>query len=129
MKPFEKIKADTQIQRITLTGAEGSFFGGTLLFHGGKRALNFVCSIDNGQWEHVSISVANERRKLPTWDEMCAAKDLFWEKEEEVHQIHPKESEYLHGISEHTNILHLWRPVGGWAEEEKHGEATADTST
>lgn len=129
MKPFEKIKADTQIQRITLTVAERNFFGGTLLFRGGERALYFVCSIDDGQWEHVSISIPGERYKVPTWDEMCQVKDLFWEKEEEVHQIHPKKSQYFHGFSGHKNILHLWRPVGGWAEEESHGKAKADTGT
>lgn len=129
MKSFEAIKADTQIQRITMTDKSENIFGGTLLIRGAKRALNFMCSIDNGQWEHVSISIPGERYKVPTWDEMCQVKDLFWETEEEVHQIHPKKSQYFHGFSGHKNILHLWRPVGGWAEEEKHGEATADTST
>jgi hypothetical protein len=55
---------------------------------------------DNGKkWEHVR----------------------FWNKEEEVHQIHPKESEYVHSVGHAANpkrnILHLWRPVGGWRKD------------
>lgn len=37
-------------------------------------------------WEHVSVST---RRRCPTWKEMCFIKDLFWEPEEAVMQLHP----------------------------------------
>ena len=57
MKNFEEIKADTQIQRITMTDKSGNIFGGTLLIRGAKWALNFMCSIDKGKWEHVSVSL------------------------------------------------------------------------
>lgn len=58
-------------------------------------------------WEHVSLSLY--RQKLPTWDEMCYIKNIFWDEEEEVVQIHPKKSKYV----DLTEALHLWRPVNG----------------
>jgi hypothetical protein len=39
---------------------------------------------------------------------MCFVKDLFWEPEDCVMQLHPRRSEY---INNHPYVLHLWRPV------------------
>lgn len=58
---------------------------------------------ENG-WEHISVSPY--KGKLPTWDDMCEIKDMFWEDEEAVIQIHPKKSEYVNIVD---NCLHLWR--------------------
>ena len=73
------------------------------------------CADENG-WDHVSVSHAN-RRKLPTWDEMCMVKDIFFDLEEEAVQIHPRASEYVHsvgyGFQRRDNVLHLWRPADG----------------
>lgn len=63
-----------------------------------------VFGFDEGGWEHVSVSPY--RGKLPTWDDMCEIKDIFWEDEEAVIQIHPKKSEYVNILD---NCLHLWR--------------------
>lgn len=69
------------------------------------------CSVVAGNnedgWEHVSVELY--ARRLPTWEEMCYIKDLFWDDEEEVVQIHPKKSQYV----DMTEALHLWRPIGG----------------
>ena len=62
----------------------------------------------DGGWEHVSVCPKNG--KLPTWDDMCFVKDMFWDEEDMVIQIHPPKSEYVN-IAE--NCLHLWRPVDG----------------
>jgi hypothetical protein len=56
-------------------------------------------------WEHVSVSLRN---KTPTWVEMCFVKDLFWDEEEVVMQLHPAKSEY---VNYHPHCLHLWRPM------------------
>lgn len=56
-------------------------------------------------WEHVSVSVKN---RCPNWIEMCFVKDLFWEPEEAVMQLHPPKSDY---INNHPYCLHLWRPI------------------
>lgn len=57
-------------------------------------------------YEHVSVSPTHKFR-VPTWDDMCVLKDIFFEDEEEAYQIHPKKSEYIN-LSQ--NCLHLWKP-------------------
>lgn len=76
------------------------------VFVGGK---SFFCIVSNGGgWEHVSISKPNAKR-CPTWEEMCAIKDIFFEPEEAVVQYHPPKSQY---VNRHEFTLHLWRPIG-----------------
>ena len=58
-------------------------------------------------WEHVSVST---RRRCPFWKEMCFVKDLFWDEEEAVMQLHPPKSTW---INNHPYCLHLWRPLDG----------------
>jgi hypothetical protein len=58
------------------------------------------------EWEHVSVS---HRRRVPTWYEMQAVKELFWEDSELVIQFHVPKSDH---INIHENVLHLWKPVG-----------------
>lgn len=60
-------------------------------------------------FEHVSIAPVKSN-KVPTWNDMCKLKDIFFDDEEEVYQIHPPKSEYVN-ISE--NCLHLWKRVDG----------------
>lgn len=55
-------------------------------------------------WEHVSVSLKN---RCPSWNEMCFVKDLFWDPEETVMQLHPPKSQ---AINLHPHCLHLWRP-------------------
>ena len=81
----------------------------------GTRTSVIVGRNEDG-WEHVSIM--KKSHKLPTWDEMCLIKDIFWSEEEEVVQIHPRQSEYVNI----TDALHLWRPVGGdWSKLNERG--------
>lgn len=68
------------------------------------RSASVVFSFEEDGWEHVSISFYN--KKMPSWDDMCELKDIFWEDEEEVIQIHPKKTEY---VNMQGNCLHLWR--------------------
>lgn len=63
-------------------------------------------------WEHVSVSMQSrlgKESRTPSWDEMCFAKDLFWDPEEAVIQFHPPTAQY---VNNHPHVLHLWRPVG-----------------
>lgn len=77
------------------------------IFVNGK---SFLCIASNGGgWEHVSVSPWNSKRKvLPTWDEMCEIKRMFFDDEETVVQFHPPRSEY---VNNHPYCLHLWRPT------------------
>ena len=65
------------------------------------------------KWEHVSIhgersGLSQRNMFIPTWTQMCYVKDLFWEPEDVVLQLHPKKSEY---INLHPYTLHLWKPI------------------
>jgi hypothetical protein len=60
-------------------------------------------------WEHVSVNAINGKRsRCPSWKEMCFVKDLFWDPEDVVMQLHPRKSEY---VNNHPSVLHLWRPT------------------
>lgn len=67
---------------------------------------------DNAEipWEHVSVHIVEYgKQRIPTWSEMCAVKDLFWEAEETVIQFHPAQSQY---VNNHPHVLHLWKFKG-----------------
>lgn len=84
----------------TLPGDQhGAFFP---IIHG--QEWNVIASSGLG-WEHVSVS---SPRRTPPWEIMAAIKDLFWEPEEAVMQLHPPASTY---VNHHPHCLHLWRPL------------------
>jgi hypothetical protein len=62
------------------------------------------CIVSDGGWEHVSVSL--EPKRMPTWEEMCAIKDLFWDEDDVVVQYHPAKADY---VNNHSRCLHLWR--------------------
>jgi len=65
-----------------------------------------VASVCEG-WEHVSVSLDDRR---PTWAEMEDVKQMFFDVDETVIQIHTP-GDYV--ISFGENCLHLWRPTDG----------------
>lgn len=83
--------------------------------------LALICS-DGEQWEHVSVHAFKGRdqwaagakqritlqERTPTWKEMAFVKDLCWDPEDVVMQLHPRRSEY---VNAHPHTLHLWRPI------------------
>ena len=58
-----------------------------------------------GGWEHVSI---DGKKRMPTWDEMCQLKDMFFTEDECCVQYHPQKSEYVNNI---PYCLHIWKPI------------------
>ena len=60
-----------------------------------------------GGWEHVSVA-PRKTYNVPTWADMCYLKDLIFNEDEVVIQIHPKKADYVNFKS---NCLHLWRPI------------------
>jgi hypothetical protein len=60
---------------------------------------------ENIPWEHVSVSTTH---RCPDWPEMCFIKELFWDEEETVMQLHPPKSQW---INNHNFCLHLWKPT------------------
>ena len=102
--------------------------------HGGSGIIlvenwfgSVVWGTDENGWEHVSVS-PHRVEIVPSWDDMCKVKEIFWDDEEAVLQIHPPKSKYVN-IKE--NCMHLWRPKGGihgmnpeWDEvEDGNGES------
>lgn len=79
-------------------GLNGLFF---FLYIG---VLLKVIVSDQEDWDHVSISC---KSRVPTWDEMCYIKNLFFKNNEWALQYHPAHNKY---INDHPNVLHLWRP-------------------
>ena len=57
-------------------------------------------------WEHVSISLPHH---CPSWNQMCRIKNLFWDADDAVIQIHPPQIDY---VNHSENCLHLWRKKG-----------------
>ena len=70
-----------------------------------KKPIRCIAS-DGLDWEHVSVSL---NTRCPTWDEMCFIKNLFWDVEDCVMQLHPPQSEW---VNNHPFTLHLWKPLG-----------------
>ena len=75
--------------------------------------LVLICS-DGISWDHVSVHVAKRggrrRQRTPNWREMSYVKDLCWDGEDVVMQLHPAKSSY---VNHHPHTLHLWRPTIG----------------
>lgn len=80
---------------------------GAFFVHGPCGAELKIIAADGDEtgWDHVSVSCRN---RPPNWQEMAFVKDLFWEPEECVMQLHPPRSEY---VNNHPYCLHLWKPT------------------
>ena len=59
---------------------------------------------DPASWDHVSVTINARKKRVPTWGEMCFAKNQFWGPGDIAIQFHP-ESEY---VNTHPDCLHLW---------------------
>jgi len=85
-------------------------FNGAFMFNvpGEARRVCVIAS-DGLGWQHVSVSFGPQRG-IPGWSLMCVVKDLFWEPEDVVIQIHAARS---HWVNNHPGCLHLWRCTDG----------------
>ena len=101
MKTFEELKQTTNLI-IRNTGVDGGI--GEVSY--GKLVGSVIWSFGGG-WEHVSVA-PYKRSYVPSWDDMCKLKDMFFHENECVVQYHPPKSEYVNNL---PNCLHLWRPI------------------
>ena len=99
MKLIDEILASNKVI-IVEKGVDG-FYGEIHLctFSGG------VIASTGAGWEHVSVAPYN-KRYIPTWDDMCCIKDIFFRDDEAAIQVHPPKEEYVNNVD---NCLHLWR--------------------
>lgn len=83
--------------------------GNNGLFRFERDGVGFTCIASDGEgWEHVSVSL--NKKRCPTWDEMCLVKKMFWDDSDCVVQFHPPKSDY---VNNHKFCLHLWRKSDG----------------
>ncbi len=95
---------------LILIGHYGNSGNGIFKVFANGRSFKVIAS-SGGGWDHVSVSPFNKKRTVcPTWEEMSAIKDMFFEPEEAVVEYHPPKSEY---VNNHPYCLHLWRPNDG----------------
>lgn len=112
-KPSEFLEQCRKRDGIMGSGPEYGNNGAFIIPRGATR-LRVIVS-DGGGWEHVSVTAyelvkSHTRTRIPTWEEMCYVKGLFWEDDETVVQYHPAKADY---VNMHPMCLHLWRPMGG----------------
>lgn len=91
------------IYRAPLQGNMGDHENGLFIIPFNGCNLQVIAST-GGHWDHVSVSLPN---KCPTWEDMNYIKDMFFEADECVMQLHPQKSNY---VNLHKYCLHLWRP-------------------
>lgn len=109
-----ELARDTTHPHLGTTSADGN--NGAFLIESPEPGWRLALICSDGadvqpRWEHVSIHAyrgSNRQQRTPTWKEMAYVKDLCWDDEDVVMQLHPKKSEY---VNNHPHVLHLWRPL------------------
>ena len=106
MKMPEEYRHTHPIVKFVSNDQDGGFF---IIPHYDMRGYQFNVLANNGkEWEHVTVTVSLAGSRptfLPTWNDMCFIKNLFWDEEETAMQLHPPKSEY---VNNHPFALHLW---------------------
>lgn len=65
-----------------------------------------VISSDGEGWHHVSVSKPAYPFSVPSWEQMCFIKNLFFGEDVWACQFHPSKADY---VNHHPGCLHLWR--------------------
>lgn len=94
-----------RVQHGQFASAPGSGPCGLFFVQGPCGCKLQIAALVRPGWEHVSVSTP---RRCPNWEEMCFVKDLFWDEEECVMQLHPPSSQY---VNNSRYCLHLWKPI------------------
>lgn len=103
-KPDAWLEAKRICQGPMRSDASHGMTGAFLLPYGMQRL--FVISSTGLGWDHVSVTVRDERR-CPTWDEMAFVKRQFFSDDECAIQYMPADAD---NISYHPYCLHIFRP-------------------
>ena len=113
--PNEYRRRGTEMGRYSSTDADGMNGAFSIPLKGFGHRIIANCIVSDGRceedapafsgWEHVSVHVMEYgRQRIPTWKEMCAVKDIFWNDDEWVVQYHPAKDQY---VNDHACVLHL----------------------
>lgn len=115
MEELENMPHLVIVGRVADIPKEYEVYHGWVMWEGFRATVVFGFN-EAGCMEHVSVS-PNRKKQVPTWEDMCRLKDMFFYPEEMAVQVHPAESRYLHGVGTEKNrlenVLHLWRPKDG----------------
>ena len=79
--------------------------GGNGEIQWGRLKASVIWSYGGG-WDHVSVA-PYKHSYIPSWEDMCKVKDMFFGAGETVVQYHPAKEDYVNTM---RNCLHLWRP-------------------
>lgn len=101
LKQLYKELSDRPDFMVDLKGFDG---GRGYFVSGSCKGMTVIWSY-GGSWEHVSI---DGKKRMPTWEEMCELKDMFFNDDECCVQYHPPKSEYVNNI---PYCLHIWKPI------------------
>ncbi len=82
-------------------------FRNSMFVHDGFTVMFTVENYGTSAYQHLSIS---RKDRYPTWDEIVLFRSLFFDDDDEVIQVIPKESNY---VNVHDNCFHLWLDISG----------------
>ena len=127
MKSIAEIKTTPRLL-ILREGSDGGWAEAHLA-SSKKNSPAMVVFSWGGGWDHVSVSFRN---RVPTWDEMCEIKRMFFRPDEICVEYHPAESEYVNNM---PYCLHIWRPQRepiptppSWMVGTKQGQTLAQAT-
>lgn len=106
-----KLKPEVEKYRLRHVGEFSSMPGDLFGFfiipgpHNIDLRVIASCGDELIKWEHISVSCQN---RCPNWIEMSYIKDLFWDEEEVVMQLHPAKSKWINNMQ---YCLHMWKPL------------------
>lgn len=92
-----------RIKNGEFSSSEQDGNNGAFMINGPLNKLLRIIASDGLGWEHVSVSLPN---RVPTWEEMCFIKNIFWDEEDCVVEYHPPRSQYVNNCK---FCLHLWK--------------------
>jgi hypothetical protein len=90
---------------------------GAFMLPGSTGPRLAIIASDGAGWEHVSVSIPDNSRATPTWEEMDFVKRQFWDDTDCVVQFHVPREDW---VNCHPGTLHLWRQVGKEFDRPHH---------
>jgi hypothetical protein len=101
MKTLDEIWQHPDVMAVQ-TGKDG----GAGYVRLGRRMSDMAWAVwsNGGGWDHVSVSF---KTRCPSWEEMCRAKDIFFNEDECCVEYHPARADY---VNRHPFCLHIWKP-------------------
>ena len=101
MKKLDEIVKNRLITKVVEMAEDGVMFN----FKYKSREYEVIAS-NGGGWDHVSIYPLHQKH-TPSWDVMCILKNMCFNDDEVVMELHPAKKDYVN-LAEYC--LHLWKP-------------------